>query len=102
MSFQKDEHLKTAVEEVKSASKRIGMWERIAERMQILSEIPPLDGFVFKGEMCRTRWSHYVGPMQKGLIRGGKQWTPEEVNLFVILCIAICVVIGGLWSTLFC
>ncbi len=78
--FSKDEHLKIAVDKVKSESKRSGMWERIAEQMQIVSEIPPLEGFVFKGEMCRTRWSHYVGPMQKGLTRGGA-WTAEEVKI---------------------
>lgn len=86
-----DEHLKTAVAKVNAESKRLGKWERIAEQMQLQMDIPLLQGFVFTGEMCRTRWSHYVGPMQQGLTRGGV-WTANEVML--LLSMALCFVLA--------
>jgi len=37
-----------------------------------------LPGTLLTGEMCRVRWSHYVGPMANGL-KKGESWNKAEV-----------------------
>ena len=59
---------------------KLGRWERVGERMRQL-----VPATLLTGEMCRARWSHYVGPMAQGL-KKGESWSKAEVYIACVNC----------------